>query len=274
MSQQYYYSTLTGQQLDAALEQVCQVGASVEAAARSAEAAAESARLAQDAAAGNLPIGGENLGGVKNGGNVVINADGTMDAPAGGGSNQPLTFTGAVSATYDGSQAVEVEIPQGGGGGEWRFFQKIEVAEEIQYFYITETPEGEPFICNDLLLKVKAMNRNGADLSSFKLCINPPMPSDPARNMIVAVQLNAFGNKTGDRYYVFSAEFGEFGVKSRTLDCYGANIFQTNNAHASASDVYRDGTTYSALRHEGINAILIFATNNFMVGDIIEIYVK
>lgn len=41
----------------------------------------------------------------------------TMDAPAGGGSNQPLTFTGAVSATYDGSRAVEVEIPTGGGGG-------------------------------------------------------------------------------------------------------------------------------------------------------------
>ena len=42
---------------------------------------------------------------------VIINADGTMDAPAGGGSNQPLTFTGAVSATYDGSQAVTVAIP-------------------------------------------------------------------------------------------------------------------------------------------------------------------
>ena len=28
----------------------------------------------------------------------------------------PLTFKGAVNATYDGSEAVEVEIPQGGGG--------------------------------------------------------------------------------------------------------------------------------------------------------------
>lgn len=31
-------------------------------------------------------------------------------------SMQPLTFTGAVEATYDGSKAVSVEIPQGGGG--------------------------------------------------------------------------------------------------------------------------------------------------------------
>jgi hypothetical protein len=28
----------------------------------------------------------------------------------------PITFTGAVEATYDGNQAVEVEIPKGGGG--------------------------------------------------------------------------------------------------------------------------------------------------------------
>ena len=34
-----------------------------------------------------------------------------------GGTMQPLTFTGAVNATYDGSEAVSVEIPQGGGGG-------------------------------------------------------------------------------------------------------------------------------------------------------------
>jgi hypothetical protein len=33
-----------------------------------------------------LPIGGDELGGVKNGGNVVINEDGTMFAPEGTGS--------------------------------------------------------------------------------------------------------------------------------------------------------------------------------------------
>lgn len=33
---------------------------------------------------------------------------------------KPLTFTGAVNATYDGSEAVEVVIPQGGGGNKWK----------------------------------------------------------------------------------------------------------------------------------------------------------
>ena len=36
-----------------------------------------------------------------------------------------LTFTGAVSATYDGSEAVSVEIPSGGGGSDWELIAEI-----------------------------------------------------------------------------------------------------------------------------------------------------
>lgn len=40
-----------------------------------------------------------------------------VEVPDGGAATmQPLTFTGAVNATYDGSEAVSVEIPVGGGG--------------------------------------------------------------------------------------------------------------------------------------------------------------
>lgn len=37
---------------------------------------------------------------------------------SGGGAIQPLTFTGAVEATYDGTEPVEIPIPSGGGGGD------------------------------------------------------------------------------------------------------------------------------------------------------------
>lgn len=41
-----------------------------------------------------------------------------VEVPEGGAATmRPLTFTGAVNATYDGSVPVSVEIPQGGGGG-------------------------------------------------------------------------------------------------------------------------------------------------------------
>lgn len=47
--------------------------------------------------------------------NVWINPEGIVeDHPEGGGTTHPLTFTGAVNATFDGSEAVSVEIPSGG----------------------------------------------------------------------------------------------------------------------------------------------------------------
>lgn len=43
-----------------------------------------------------------------------------------------LTFTGAVEATYDGSESVEVEIPQGGGGSaDWAIFADITTTEGV-----------------------------------------------------------------------------------------------------------------------------------------------
>ena len=45
---------------------------------------------------------------------------------------QPLTFTGAVEATYDGSTPVEVEIPMGGGGGyKWERIDEFMLDENV-----------------------------------------------------------------------------------------------------------------------------------------------
>lgn len=60
--------------------------------------------------------------------------------------NKPLTFTGAVSATYDGSQAVEVEIPQGGGGvsAEWNTICEGQLAEAVSSIVIDSAADGTP----------------------------------------------------------------------------------------------------------------------------------
>ena len=84
-----------------------------------------------------LPIGGENLGGVKNGGNVVINEDGTMTAPVSDSSqNATLTANGKAllralltAAVYDSEilpdpsttieaflAELDVVVPDSGGG--------------------------------------------------------------------------------------------------------------------------------------------------------------
>lgn len=62
-----------------------------------------------------------------------------------------LTFTGAVNAEYDGSEAVEVVIPQGGGGGgkEWRLLCDLHITEEsapdgVSFVETTTLPDGSP----------------------------------------------------------------------------------------------------------------------------------
>lgn len=59
---------------------------------------------------------------------------------------QPLTFTGAVEATYDGTEPISVEIPSGGGGG-YRLIRKIVVDENNQAsgYIITTDEDGNPF---------------------------------------------------------------------------------------------------------------------------------
>ena len=67
----------------------------------------------------SVPIGGTNIGGVKNGGNVTINADGTMNASGTGtGINtNVLSYVGnKLKSTVNGVDSNEVEIVAGGGG--------------------------------------------------------------------------------------------------------------------------------------------------------------
>ena len=62
----------------------------------------------------------------------------------------PLRLTGAVEATYDGSEAVEVEIPQGGAEKEWRLLADVEITEEVKTVEIPTLPNGESYEIGEL----------------------------------------------------------------------------------------------------------------------------
>ena len=82
-----------------------------------------------------------------------------VDIPS-GGTMQPLTFTGAVNATYDGSVPVSVEIPQGGGGGTggsseekpWRLLNTITLTEPVVAIDILTDSDGNPFEISEFLV--------------------------------------------------------------------------------------------------------------------------
>ena len=66
-----------------------------------------------------------------------------------------LTFSGAVSAEYDGSKAVEVMIPQGGGGSgggssEFKLLLDITLEEEIYALVLKNDSYGNPISCNEI----------------------------------------------------------------------------------------------------------------------------
>ena len=78
---------------------------------------------------------------------------------------KPLTFTGAVNATYDGSEAVSVEIPGGGGsGGEtWELIANsdTEVSYSVSYFKWDADNSGNPFALKKAVLFVWCSSAGG-----------------------------------------------------------------------------------------------------------------
>lgn len=61
-----------------------------------------------------------------------------------------LTFTGAVTGSYDGSAPLSVEIPQGGGGGasvekQWRLLNTVTLTEPVSAIEILTDSDGNPF---------------------------------------------------------------------------------------------------------------------------------
>ena len=71
-----------------------------------------------------------------------------------------LTFTGAVTGSYDGSEAVTVEIPSGGGGsggGEaefpnWRLIKTISFSADIAYVEFDTDDNGNTFSLKEIML--------------------------------------------------------------------------------------------------------------------------
>ena len=105
-------------------------------------------------------------------------------------SMKPLTFTGAVNATYDGSEAVEVEIPEGGGSGEkpWRKIAEYTFEEEVQsdvWMFVNEDMDG-----------------NSLDLLELMTFLELPSPVAKIGNMYYMA--DGYG-KAPNRNYALSA---------------------------------------------------------------------
>lgn len=69
-----------------------------------------------------------------------------------------LTFSGAISAEYDGSEPVEVVIPQGGGGDEWDVHYKVNIPEALENGFVINEVDGKPLQLKEMYAMVKLHN--------------------------------------------------------------------------------------------------------------------
>ena len=84
----------------------------------------------------------------------------------------PLTFTGAVSESYDGSSAKTIEIPSGGGEKEWRLINQIELTENVSILEVSKDSNGNAFVLSEIVIGMAELASSGTGSSSLSISIN------------------------------------------------------------------------------------------------------
>ena len=85
----------------------------------------------------------------------------------------PLHFTGAVEASYDGSEKVTVEIPQGGYTveKEWKLLDTIEIdTEGVRTVTINADKDGTPVSVQEILIRGKCSNPQSKIVDATLYC--------------------------------------------------------------------------------------------------------
>lgn len=182
-----------------------------------------------------------------------------------------LTFTGAVIGSYDGSEPMNVEIPSGSSGeSQWKLLASIELDEDVQSIHLTSDDSGNPFSCKEFVVQIAAVIRSSVSSIKFaKTNYRYDVP-DIATSTVI-MQLNALGNTSAARYYVFRRTM-EAGLNRTVFVDSNKNIFE-EKIGAVANGVYDDGTVFDTTLYDtAISDLLVYATNGFLTGDKIKIY--
>lgn len=112
----------------------------------------------QPGADGRTPVKGEDYFTEADKQEIAEQAAQLVDVPEELPNPNALTFTGAVEGSYDGSKPLSIEIPQGGGGGEWVKIAEITLEEPISKVIISNDIDGNPFELNELIIRGLAVS--------------------------------------------------------------------------------------------------------------------
>ena len=151
-----------------------------------------------------------------------------------------LTFTGAVTGSYDGSEAVTVEIPSGGGGDNpLRLIKTVTLAETVKSITVDTDNDGNAFSLSEIYITTNATNsEDQTERTSVSISTNgkalavigtlAPMSiecgktGESGRNWIWLISLNPLRVLHGE--WITSSI-----ASGKNVKCFQANEFNDTN---------------------------------------------
>ena len=183
---------------------------------------------------------------------------GTADIPKTLPNPHPLTFTGAVEATYDGSKPVSVEIPM--GGSKWNLISSETLTED------TAVIEYGNLNCREVALYFTGRFND---------------ETDSLGNATAAVHVRANGNATGDGIGKF--DFGY--IRKSGVEFTAKLELKANGCYVTGEVcLYSDRSSSMNMRHGGgavagdiinsfrLNTTITGGTHLFKAGGKVEVY--
>ena len=151
-----------------------------------------------------------------------------------------LTFTGAVTGSYDGSAALSVEIPSGGGGDNpLRLIKTVTLAETVKSITVDTDNDGDAFSLSEIYIITNVTNSEGqTEATSVGLDIN-----GKALSLVgTTAQMNFGCGKTGEsgRNWLWLMSLNPLRVlhgtwvaanssSGKTVQCWQTNEFNATN---------------------------------------------
>ena len=151
-----------------------------------------------------------------------------------------LTFTGAVTGSYDGSAALSVEIPSGGGGDNpLRLIKTVTLEETVKSITVDTDSDGNAFSLSEIYINTNVTNsEDQTTATNFGLNINGKNTTGIGSHNF----MTAPGGKTGanGRNWLWLMSLNplralhgtwlETGTTSgKTVQCYQPNEFSDTN---------------------------------------------
>ena len=151
-----------------------------------------------------------------------------------------LTFTGAVTGSYDGSAPLSVEIPSGGGGDNpLRLIKTVTLAETVKSITVDMDNDGNAFLLSEIYITTNATNsENQTEETSLGFDIN----GKDLSYIGTTAPMNFLCGKTGEfgRNWIWLMSLNPLRVlhgmwlttniaAGKTVQCWQPNEFRSNS---------------------------------------------